>query len=411
MAEAKQSTQRFNTVTMVNYQHMKKLTLWACILLPAISIHAQIIPVYTEHFTSYDNVWKQCNNESGTLSVTDSKYKIGTRLENGQWLHTIENKKIDAEHDFTIEAAMMHTGGAGNQFYGITYGHSDDGNAYNFCISEEGKYAIIKNEQGTTEELASGTALLYINKADSAVNVLKITKTNGNCMYYVNHSLIATLPFTVFFGPNLGFAVAGTQSVEVDYLSIAVELPNTVTGIAIPDGMVNILNEEFDATPNGWSKKCSSGSFNTGQGRAIVKCSGIGRCCSVYTETSIHQQGDFIVEALVSKTDGASYTSFGLMSGSENMEISYEWFLQSTGAFGFYVDYSGDTYDTPEVNTYNAPNMLSIYKTGNLVKFYINGKEVFTTDYIASMFDEIGFVVCDPGTIAVENIQIWETKP
>lgn len=405
MAEAKQSTQRFNTVTMVNYQHMKKLTLWACILLPAISIQAQIIPVYTEHFASYDNVWKQCTNESGTLSVTDSKYKISSRQASGQWLYTVENKKFDAGHDFTIESAIIHTSGNNNEFYGISYGHMDYGNTFNFCISAIGKFTIFINEQGKTTTLFSGTAS-SINTADSAVNVLKITKTNGNCLYYVNDSLLATFKFSGFLGQNLGFAVAGTQSVEVDYLSIAVELTNAVTGIAIPDGMVNILNEEFDATPNGWSKKCSSGSFNTGQGRAIVKCSGIGRCCSVYTETSIHQQGDFIVEALVTKTDGASYTSFGLMSGSENMEISYEWFLQSTGAFGFYVDYSGDTYDTPEVNTYNAPNMLSIYKTGNLVKFYINGKEVFTTDYIASMFDEIGFVVCDPGTIAVENIQI-----
>lgn len=384
---------------------MKKLTLWACILLPAISIQAQIIPVYTEHFASYDNVWKQCTNESGTLSVTDSKYKISSRQASGQWLYTVENKKFDAGHDFTIESAIMHTMDNNNEFYGITYGYEDDGNAFNFCISAKGNYTIFINEQGKTINLLSGTAS-SINTADSAVNVLKIIKTNGNSFYYVNDSLVATLPFSGFLGQNLGFAVAGTQSVEVDYLSIAVELTNAVTGIAIPDGMVNILNEEFDATPNGWSKKCSSGSFNTGQGRAIVKCSGIGRCCSVYTETSIHQQGDFIVEALVTKTDGASYTSFGLLSGSENMEISYEWFLQSTGAFGFYVDYSGDTYDTPEVNTYNAPNMLSIYKTGNLVKFYINGKEVFTTDYIASMFDEIGFVVCDPGTIAVENIQI-----
>jgi len=392
--------------------HLRKSNLLTIVLLISIGIKAQMIPVYSEHFKSYDNVWKQYNNETGMLSVTESKYIISCKMSSDQSIYTVENKKIDMEQDFSIESAIIHTAGNESQFYGISYGYKDDENNFAFCITADGNYKLTKNVNGESTKLLCGSASTFIKDSGNEFNTLKIEKIGDDCLFYLNDSLLNRCKFEAFFGQNIGFVVSGNQTIEVDYLNFSVAITNPVKGIEIPSYMSLTLNENFNDETNTWNKaNCSAGWFKIDQGKAKLKSSAIGHCCNVYLRPYIEQQNDFIIEVEIRKTDGSDESSFGILCGLEGMESSFQWLIQSSGKFGYYLDYAGDPDDTPEINMYNAPNKLTIYKTNNDVVFYINGKQVYNSTYETGMFDLVGFFACDPVSFEIEGIQIWQTKP
>ena len=126
------------------------------------SIKAQLIKVYTEEFLQYDNVWKQMFNDTCTLSVTSGKYIINHNKTPGYTLYTTEYKKIDARRDFAIKAAILHTSGDENQYFGLCWGFEDVNNNFSFGITASSNYRVIKQDKGKTIVLKSGSNPIII---------------------------------------------------------------------------------------------------------------------------------------------------------------------------------------------------------------------------------------------------------
>lgn len=130
---------------------------------------------------------------------------------------------INQSGDYEIEVSMRYVKGKGSRPIGLTFGRDVGGNEYNFYFSSDGKYRILKYEDGKYDNYTPWTAHKLLSTY--SYNTLTVRKVNQKWHFFLNRDKVFETDAEPLFGYDMGFTVGGDMAVEVDYIKIS-ELKN-----------------------------------------------------------------------------------------------------------------------------------------------------------------------------------------
>jgi hypothetical protein len=143
----------------------------------------------SEWASEYDNTDAKIFYSGGSLHIRDNKPPIGTPY------HTL-NKNFN---DFILDVDTKLIDGTVNNWQGVDVRSQDDNNYYDFAISADGYYTIIKAVNGTIESLiGKPTRSSYINTGMGATNHLHVEANKNTLSLSVNGHLLRTVTDNTF---------------------------------------------------------------------------------------------------------------------------------------------------------------------------------------------------------------------
>jgi outer membrane protein OmpA-like peptidoglycan-associated protein len=136
-----------------------------------------------------------------------------------------------------------------------------------------------------------------------------------------------------------------------------------------------------------------------------------------WREIVFDPKSDFSIEAKIKQTKGADYETFGIVWGASGWGNSYSFLISSDGNFsiGGYkdnIEFILQKYSRPGIILKQGEyNILTVKKTGGIIKFYINEKSVYQCGAEKFHGSLLGFVVGKNTTIEADYISVKYTKP
>ena len=150
--------------------------------------------------------------------ITEEQDDFSFQFQDGSYLITVNIPNAfvwsiwDREFaDTRQEVEGSWAGGPQDGFYGLTCRHQDGQNYYGLVISSTGAYRILKNEEGTMEKLAEGTAPAGVIRANEA-NRVTADCIGDTLSLYANGHLLAQVEDDDFDTGVVGL-IAGTSFV------------------------------------------------------------------------------------------------------------------------------------------------------------------------------------------------------
>lgn len=169
-----------------------------------------------------ENVWFQ-NLQEGTL-VFQSYEDVAKE--------DFKDVIIDPNQDFEVELKIRLDKGIQNKFNGLQWGKSvTNKQQFNFSFNGQGQYTIDKFDGVQFVDFVPVTASKLIN--NYTYNTLTVRKVAQRYYFFLNGTLVHSMPFEPLFGHGVGFLVAGKSAVQIDYLKVW-QLGNKTT-FALPE--------------------------------------------------------------------------------------------------------------------------------------------------------------------------------
>lgn len=173
--------------------------------------------VFYDDFNDFVNQWL-LGVEEDSWTETFDKGKLYFQSHGEQSKEDVIPIILDTHRDFEIETVIQFSKGKMNQAYGLQFGKSQIlKKQYDFFISANGQYSIDKYDEGFTDYV-SFTPSEYVNRY--APNKLTIRKAADTLYYFLNETLVYSMPFQPFFGNLMGFQVGANSTILVDYFKV-----------------------------------------------------------------------------------------------------------------------------------------------------------------------------------------------
>lgn len=175
--------------------------------------------ILDENFTDNANKWYQGKSDNYEVKINNDKYFLDYKRTGT--LRGVELKEIavDQSKNFKIDTSIKKISGLDNDSYDLIWGYKDKDNFYSFGISGNGKYQIGNRYNGKNRIIIKPTKNDKINKKN-AENKIVISKEDKDYNFYINGSLVETIPFQKFYGNKIGFAVNTQMKVEIENIKI-----------------------------------------------------------------------------------------------------------------------------------------------------------------------------------------------
>jgi|GEM_PF-2469639 len=194
--------------------------------------------LFYDDFTTNINNWATSSTDAYNSRLQDGKFVIDVTKEKESY-STFRTIELDETKDYTISLSAMHASGVDNYGYGIIFGLSDMQNCYEFRVSANGMYSVLKYENGNFSWLINPASSSYINKGNYYTNDLMIKKTGSTWNFYINNQWVNSYSAQKFFASKYGMVVAEVQRVEFDNFKISgvskYASTTTSTTTTIPD--------------------------------------------------------------------------------------------------------------------------------------------------------------------------------
>lgn len=132
-----------------------------------------------------------------------------------------------------------------------------------------------------------------------------------------------------------------------------------------------------------------------------------------YDYVEMNETDIFLVESLIKKVSGAQNYAYGLIFGRGGIDNNYMFVISGNGYYrisrlidGEYIEDVKDT-ESEAINTSDgSSNLLSVWKSGNRLKFFINNKIVHTSDINLMYYYYMGFVLFGNLEIAIDYYKV-----
>ncbi|MCK4664275.1 MAG: hypothetical protein KAT68_15510 [Bacteroidales bacterium] len=373
--------------------------------------------IFEEQFDDNKNNWITEADETKILKMENGKYFIKNKMQFNS-LTTKISVDINQDENFEIVSKFNKVKGYDSKGYGIIWGRKES-NYYGFYITGNGKYLILKWENGTREYLVSLIESDFINKGDT-INKLSIKKINDNMQYLVNDNIVHELPFKPFFGNKIGFSNGGKMEIEVDNLIVygsvkkqkVVEIKRNIKDA--------VLVESFNNNNNNWAVNNIKGGRGTIINNEYVLTSSNNKPIHVNIPVEFDKERDFLIETNVKSFDGDKDASFCISWGISESTKEYYAFRINTfyGSYEYYKIKNGDvvklinTTFTPVINKgIDATNKIVIKKGNNKLEFYINDKIINDYRFQSFFGNKIGYIVHFKHNISVQDLMIKYLAP
>ena len=137
-------------------------------------------------------------------------------------------------------------------------------------------------------------------------------------------------------------------------------------------------------------------------------------CWATWQESGLEQfdqHKDFRIETAVRKVQGLESSDYGIMWGLKNLDNFYLLYISGEG-YAYGKVNNGKWHDiidwspSQHIKQGNSTNTLSIEKSGNQLKFFINDHYVTGAPFESFFDNHIGFSVCSQVNIEIDHITI-----
>lgn len=204
---------------------MKQFILSLCLSLFALNAWSQVTILLEEEFEDNRNAWELRISKKIAATIEEGSFQLKGKSEFSPnfFVQAIPLRK---EQDFDMEMAMVHSSGAKNMGFGLTWGaKADQTDLYAFLISSNGKYTILRKERGIYSEIKPWTGSKLIEKSGK-INILRIERRGDKTKYFINKKMVFQSGYILPRSQYAGILFHGTMKLEVDYFHVSLPDPS-----------------------------------------------------------------------------------------------------------------------------------------------------------------------------------------
>ncbi|MBI9042219.1 caspase family protein [Lutibacter sp.] len=367
---------------------------------------------FNEQFSSNSNYWPTGSNEYINTYLQDGNYYFNQFQKSAGQYKTIY-APIDSYKDFEIETELTKLSGEDNSGYGLIFGRKDANNQYLFNISGTGFYRISKYDNGTYTNIIDWTASETIHKNNGIANKLTIKKENNKYLFYINDTFINEIPYTAFFGNNIGFVAFTEQKFAVNYVTI--QYLDGKKDVIVTNNNTSkdyIMNEDFNNNNALWISG-NSENYNSYVANGKYHIEHKRETGGYYfgKNVTINQSRDFEIETTLERKT-ATNTSLAFVFGKKDDNNKYEFFISNNGSYLLRKYINGektivfDWTESPYIATGTAANRISIRKNGNQYRFFINNQYLDKIEMNSLPGTSFGWVIYDKTILEIDDLKI-----
>lgn len=357
--------------------------------------------LFYDNFVDNRTGWTLGSSDERTYEIKNGKFHFETR--SGRVNST--SIPIDESRDFIIETKIDKVSGVQDYGFGLVWGRHNSDNEFEFNISANGYYRIVKFKNGEKSNLESWTTTDAINKWNGATNTLAIKKIGNYLSFYINNQFITEKPYEPFMGDMIGFVVFNQQKIAVHYLKVAYLSDKD-------NDSVVLFRDDFNDNKNDWSLGGGpEREFDIRNGYFHLQHKRESGSWINSTAVDINENEDFSIEARIRKVSGSEYNGYGIVWGRKNSQNMFDFTVSASGSYRI-IDWNDGDFEmlsewTPSdaINKgQGAFNTFRVAKKGSTLYFYINNELLTTTAYRYFYGEYIGFIAYDNQEIAIDYL-------
>ncbi len=365
---------------------------------------------FSDQFNNNNNQWFTADDEKKAFTIKNGKYYLKHKRNEKGWT-TYDDRYIDTKRDFEIETKIDKISGVTNYGYGLIFGKQDD-NQFRFSISSNGYYKVARLISGKEQLIKKWTTTSYVNTGNLKSNVLKVKKDNNYYKFYINGNYVFQTEFEDFFGDDMGYVVFNNQEIAIDYLRI--KYLNSGTNIVTTNKTLRLpLNEGFSSNSNNWANdNLDNYSSNVSGGKLNIhrkKEGGI----FISRDVDIDTKKDFIIETSISRQKSGATGLYGLTFGRKNSSNEFTFLISTNGSYSFrkfdnnkYKSIISSTSSSAVKTGVGQANKIKVVKSGNLLRFYINGQYMNEAPFENFFGNKLGFTTYYEQKIAIDYLNV-----
>jgi SpoVK/Ycf46/Vps4 family AAA+-type ATPase len=192
--------------------------------------------IFEEHFQDNCRNWVTRDDIDCSLEIKSSHYSFDHKRagDDTYWLSWNSTEFFYSLSNFQIHLVLEKVAGVDGYGYGLTWGLLDSNNFFEFIISGNGLYRIAQSKNGTFEYYTNWKRSTSI-QLGNAVNLLEIRRTEDFVEFYINSTLVETLPTSAVMdvlGKGFGFVIHDKINIKIHSLMItALEIETQVDDI------------------------------------------------------------------------------------------------------------------------------------------------------------------------------------
>lgn len=191
-------------------------------------------PIYTEDFRDNRGNWREGSSDSRYFKLENGYYVIQS-FQTGYYAAAKFNEEkpftIDQSRDFQIECKIKFVSGEDNNSNSLNWGQSnEDWSNYRFGFSGDGSYKIFsynESAENKWKNYQSWTTSSAINKSE--FNKMTVRKVADQYYFFINETLVTTMPFKPFFGQVLSIQSNQNTTIRIDDIRISYINPNNTS--------------------------------------------------------------------------------------------------------------------------------------------------------------------------------------
>jgi len=428
--------------------------------------------VFQEAFNDNSRNWYQIENDNALIKVIDGKYQLENKIKDKHY-KVWKNIPINQDKDFVIETTVTKLGGNDFFLFGLIWGLSNSSNMQKFYylgISGNGKYIYGKNVENSWDNIINWTTSTAIR--NNSTNKLTVLKSGYNLMIYINDVYVNTTLYSNFFDQNIGFIVSEDIKIEISNL-IVTELPGlkeldekiantclndsnydsalkyyTMAGYSEKEAcfkiaerlyglnkkdkaieycsranypvtkelITEVLYDDFIDNRNKWFESDSNTIIKISNGSYNIDYKEETGSFRIFKLITLDPNYDYRIDYTFSKAQDYSYSGFNFYWNVNKRQYytfgitasgKYSYFLNDDSNWKAIIDYTESKWIRP----INEKNKLSLIKTGDKLKFYINGNYVNESPYQKWDGTNIGFYIYKNTKVEIYEISVKQFAP
>lgn len=374
-------------------------------LLASIWLFSLLMPLaavpglsWREEFVDNSDNWTVGETEDYKYEISGGAYSL-TGKKNGRWV--VHGFPIRRDKDFILETKIKSDSPTSTDYAGIIWDFKDKDLYYQFLVAQNGKYTILKMENGKANFLVPWTAASTIN-GRGAYNLLKVARSGRQLVFSINQKEMASLAYESCSGTSIGFTFSGVQTISVDSVVLQEERFLEGEEAQLPTPRATVFESRLNEKGQGWliSSRNLAGQFIELGGSAgsgyLLKHNSRSAIDLLTQDFDLDLARDFYIDAEIEWISGDDGYAYGL--ACDVIGRDYLWFgLSANGFYSIARTTGGEKKElvpwtlSDNIQCYEARNRLSIHRRGSALVFAINGRKVYEMPYYPWSSGRIGF--------------------
>lgn len=343
---------------------------------------------WREEFKDNGDQWTVGDTEDYKYEVAGGVYAM-TGKKGGRW--TVHGFPIRRDSDYILEAKIKSDSSGAGDYAGLIWDFKDRDRYYQFLVSQNGKYCIVRMEGGKANFLVPWTVFSAVN-GRGIYNLLRVSREGKQLSFHINGVMAKSLPYESASGESIGFSFSGIQTVSVDSVVLYEQRIPVGEEVRLPSLRTSVFESRLNEKNQSWlvsSAKLSGQFADLGgtQGSGYLLKHGVRTGVDLLSrDFALDLGGDFYVDLEIEWLSGDESYAYGL--ACDVIGKDYLWFgLAANGFYQIHRFQGGDKKElvpwtmSDNIVCYEGSNKLSVHRKGSSLIFAINGRKVFQTAY------------------------------